>query len=64
MYVLSIYQLQLQHFDIHPVTFLIINNNSTSELNRASDRRLSTKLEPTFEDRRCRVVSTAVPLRP
>jgi hypothetical protein len=32
-----------------------------SELRRPSDRRLSAKLVPTFEDRRCHVVSVTVP---
>jgi hypothetical protein len=34
---------------------------SASELNRPSDRRLSVKLVPTFEDRGCHVVSATDP---
>jgi hypothetical protein len=34
---------------------------SASELYRPSDRRLSAKLVPTFEDRMCREVSLADP---
>jgi hypothetical protein len=34
---------------------------SLSELYRPSDRLLSVKLEPTFEDRICRVVSATDP---
>jgi hypothetical protein len=37
---------------------------SSSELYRPSDRRLSEKLVSMFADRECRVVSAADPLRP
>jgi hypothetical protein len=40
---------------------LSITSESTSELNRSSDRRLSAKLVPTFADRKCHVVSVTGP---
>jgi hypothetical protein len=43
------------------LTFLTQWSESASELYRSSDRRLSAKLEPTFTDRRCHVVSVTDP---
>jgi hypothetical protein len=49
-----------RYFQIHHLSTTPLPE-SARKLNRQSDRRLSAKLEPTFGDRRCRVVSVTEP---
>jgi hypothetical protein len=49
------------HFIVQYKQNKLCGTQSASELYRPSDRRLSTKLVPTFADRGCRVVNATAP---